>query len=96
MRACCHISPKARVAVKAARHYFAHHRTRLRYSQYRVLGLQIGSGVMESACRQFGTLRLNLPGVRWSEPGARSLLKARAAFVSAPLYFVPFALPKVV
>jgi len=95
LRACRAMRPQAPTTADAACHYFAHHRTRLRYPKYRALGLQIGSGVMESACKQLGTLRLKLPGARWSEPGARSLAKARAAFLSDPLHFAPFATRKV-
>ena len=95
MRACRRITPQAPTAAAAARHYFAHHRTRLRYPSYRALGLHIGSGLMESTCKQLGALRLKRPGARWSEPGARRLLKARAAFLSDPLHFAPFASRKV-
>lgn len=69
-------------AVADARHYFATNRTRLRYGSFRAMGLQIGSGSMESGCKQLGLARLTIAGARWSDPGARLLGKARAAFLS--------------
>ncbi len=95
MRACRAISPNAPAAADAARRYFANHRTRLRYPKYRALGLQIGSGVMESTCKQLGLQRLKLSGARWSKDGARKLVKARAAFLSNKGNFAPFSLPHV-
>jgi len=95
MRACRAIHAQAPIASDAARRYFANNRTRLPYPKYRALGLQIGSGVMESACKQIGLLRLKLPGARWSKVGARKLAKARAAFLSDKANFAPFSLLQV-
>jgi hypothetical protein len=95
MRACRAIQPQAPIASDAARRYFVNHRTRLRYPKYRALGLQIGSGVMESACKPIGLLRLKLAGARWSKNGARKLAKARAAFLTDKPNFAPFSLPQV-
>lgn len=95
MHACRIIRPQAPTASDAARRYFANNRTRLRYPKYRALGLQIGSGVMESTCKQIGLQRLKLSGARWSEDGARKLAKARAAFLCDKINFAPFALPQV-
>jgi len=78
-RALTDLAPKA---VADARHYFATHRTRLRYGKFRAMGLQIGSGSMESGCKQLGLARLTIAGARWSDPGARLLGKSRAAFLS--------------
>ena len=93
MHACRTIAPKAQTASDAARRYFANNRTRLRYPKYRALGLQIGSGVMESTCKQIGLQRLKLAGARWSQDGARKLAKARAFFLCDKGNFAPFALP---
>ena len=95
MRACRTLRPKAPTAADAARRYFANHRTRLRSPKYRALGLPIGSGVMESTCKQIGLQRLKLSGARWSKDGARKLAKARAAFLCDKVNFAPFALPQV-
>jgi hypothetical protein len=80
--ACRALSSQAPQAVRDALSYFAHNRTRLRYAKFRALGLQIGSGSMESGCKQIGLERLKIAGARWSEVGARKLAKARAAYLS--------------
>ena len=80
--ACRALTPQAPQAVTAALSYFAHNRPRLRYAKFRAMGLQIGSGSMESGCKQIGLERLKIAGARWSEDGARKVAKARAAFLS--------------
>lgn len=95
MHACRTIRFKAPTASDAARRYFANNRTRLRYPKYRALGLPIGSGVMESTCKQIGLHRLKRSDARWREAGIRKLAKARAAFLSDKINFAPFALPQV-
>jgi len=62
--------------------YFTHHAHRMDYARFRRNGYQIGSGTMESACKQIATLRLKRPGAAWSEDGARKTAKARAAWLS--------------
>jgi hypothetical protein len=52
------------------------------YPSYRDQGLMIGSGSMESGCKQVGLERLKIAGARWSPDGARLLAKARAAYLS--------------
>jgi Uncharacterised protein family (UPF0236) len=82
IRACRAVSTLAPKAVADARSYFATNRTRLRYAKFRAMGLQIGSGSMESGCKQLGLERLKIAGAQWSVEGARKLAKARAAFLS--------------
>ena len=62
--------------------FFARQRARMRYDRYRAAGYQIGSGTMESACKQLGQGRLKIAGAQWGERGARLVAKARAAFLS--------------
>jgi hypothetical protein len=62
--------------------YYTHNRQRMDYPAFRAQGYQIGSGVMESGCKQIGLERLKIAGARWSEDGARKVAKARAAFLS--------------
>jgi hypothetical protein len=81
-RACRAVSSQAPQTVRDALSYFAHNRTRLRYAKFRARGLQIGSGSMESGCKQIGLERLKIAGARWSEEGARKVAKARAAYLS--------------
>jgi Uncharacterised protein family (UPF0236) len=95
IRACRALLGLAPKAVAEARSYFAANRTRLRYAKFRAKGLQIGSGSMESGCKQIALERLKIAGAQWSREGARKLAKARAAFLShqVNLSFAP--LPQV-
>jgi hypothetical protein len=68
--------------VKRALTFFAHQRSRMRYDRYRAAGYQIGSGTMESGCKQLGQGRLKIAGAQWGQHGARLVAKARAAFLS--------------
>ena len=70
-------------AVEAASTYFTNHRQRLRYAEYRARGLQIGSGSVESGCKQGITARLKQAGMRWSLPGARAVAAVRTRLKSA-------------
>ena len=95
VQACKRLADRAPQAVAALRHYFAVNRTRLRYGKFRALGFQIGSGIMESGCKQLGTERLKIAGARWSREGGRLLAKARAAVLSRELNLLPARLPQV-
>jgi hypothetical protein len=68
-------------AFVAAR-YFHHNRDRMDYPAYRRQGYQIGSGTIESAAKQIGTLRMKVAGATWNEDSARKVAKARAAYLS--------------
>jgi hypothetical protein len=69
-------------AVHRAVTYYSHNRQRMDYARFRAEGYQIGSGTVESACKQLATGRLRRAGARWQEPGARYTAKARAAWLS--------------
>jgi hypothetical protein len=62
--------------------YYTNNRQRMDYATYRDKGYQIGSGSMESACKQIGLARLKIAGARWSKDGVRRVAKARAAYLS--------------
>jgi hypothetical protein len=81
-RACRQCAPRAPEPVKKALSYFAHNRKRLRYDCFRAAGYQIGSGTMESGCKQLGLGRLKIAGAQWGHNGARLVAKARAAYLS--------------
>ena len=68
-------------AIKAAG-YFRKHQKRMAYGELRKKGYQIGSGTVESACKQVGIQRMKVPGATWSLEGARRTAKARAAWMS--------------
>jgi len=58
--------------------YFENNHRRMNYMELREQGWLIGSGVIESAAKQFKA-RFAGPGMRWSRKGAERLLPIRAA-----------------
>jgi len=60
--------------------YFRENYRRMQYLETREDGLPIGSGMVESACKQFRA-RLAGSGMRWSRPGLERLLPIRAAIM---------------
>jgi hypothetical protein len=69
-------------AAAAQIHYFSHNQERMRYDQYRSRGYPIGSGTVESACKQLVGARLCQAGMRWKQQGAQAILNLRAALLS--------------
>jgi len=57
--------------------YFVTNETRLDYPWAIRNQLPIGSGAVESACRHIPQQRLKQSGMRWSDPGAQSILNLR-------------------
>lgn len=74
--------PAAGEAIQTALSYFTNNAHRMDYARLRKAGYFIGSGVVESACKQIGTQRLKRAGARWSHQGALLVAKARAAWLS--------------
>jgi hypothetical protein len=62
--------------------YLQARRKHLRYAEYRRLGLPLGSGVTEAACKTVYTQRLKLSGMRWQKAGARTILTLRVILLS--------------
>jgi hypothetical protein len=62
--------------------YFTNNALRMRYDRFRAEGYMIGSGTIESACKQVVTHRLDLPGAQWEVDGAVYTAKARCAWLS--------------
>jgi hypothetical protein len=62
--------------------YFSNNAERMRYDRFRAAGYIIGSGTIESACKQIVTHRLCLPGAQWEVQGAIHTAKARASWLS--------------
>lgn len=81
---------RARVALPAARkklfqqsyHYLRIRTRHMQYAEFRRHGLPIGSGVTEAACKTVFTQRLKLSGMRWSGPGAQTILNLRVVLLS--------------
>lgn len=62
--------------------YFGNQQHRMDYPEYRRRGWQIGSGPVESACKQVVGQRLKGSGMRWGEAGADAVCHLRALFRS--------------
>jgi hypothetical protein len=58
--------------------YLFRNRVCMDYQRYLALGWPIGTGVVEGACRHLVKDRFEQAGMRWSIPGAQSLLDLRA------------------
>lgn len=81
IEACQSISKKSALA-KQALTYFNNNMERMRYAQFRAAGYLIGSGVIESGCKQIVSRRLKLPGAQWNLDGAILTAKARCVWLS--------------
>jgi hypothetical protein len=69
-------------AARKATTYFSNNRQRMRYAEFRARGYQIGSGTIESACKQVVTQRMKVSGAIWNIEHAIKTAKARAALLS--------------
>ena len=84
-----HVRPLAEKAIT----YYTHNEKRMDYARFRQQGYLIGSGTIESACKQIAAARLKCSGARWTLTGLIATAKARAAWLSKtwdnlkPLYF---------
>jgi hypothetical protein len=74
--------PRAGEAARKAATYFTHNRDRMHYPEYRAKGYQIGSGTIESGCKQVATQRLKVAGAIWNLDNCILTAKARAALLS--------------
>ncbi|MBI1877148.1 MAG: ISKra4 family transposase [Chloroflexi bacterium] len=63
-------------------HYLDKHRDHIDYAKFKELGLPIGSGMVESACKWLIQQRFKGVGMRWSEDGFNHLLHLRLAWVN--------------
>lgn len=64
--------------------YLGNNLYRTDYPRYLANGWQIGSGTIESACKNVVNGRLNGTGMRWSERGTDQVCHIRALFKSEP------------
>ncbi len=69
-------------AVEKAHTYLSNNQQRMQYATYRDLGLQIGSGSIESGCKHVLGARLKQAGMMWSRDGAQAVAKVRARLKS--------------
>jgi hypothetical protein len=62
--------------------YLDTHRDHIDYARFKKLGLPIGSGLVESACKWLIQQRFKGVGMRWSEDGFDNLLHLRLSWVN--------------
>ncbi len=79
--ACEQLAPHSPAATQAVT-YFRNNADRMQYDHFRAQGYMIGSGTVESGCKQIVTQRLKRSGAQWHVPGANQTAKARAAWLS--------------
>ena len=73
-------APTKRETLRQLITYLENNRQRIRYPTYRALGLNVGSGRVESACKMLVGARCKQAGMRnWSRSGAEGVLRIRAA-----------------
>lgn len=66
--------------------YFTNQASRMAYDQYRAAGWDIGSGMVESACKHLIAAREKGAGMRWSEAGAHTVAAVRVLLANEPSY----------
>jgi hypothetical protein len=77
--------PKTEEQVETKRknlHYFTTNAKRMLYASFEINGFHIGSGSVESACKQYGQGRLKQAGMRWKEQGIESIAHLRSALLN--------------
>jgi hypothetical protein len=62
--------------------YLERHREHINYARYKELGLPLGSGMVESACKWLIQQRFKGVGMRWSADGFNHLVHLRLAWVN--------------
>jgi len=88
LHAAAAMKSRRRLSARAAKEFqkaynYLRTRTRhLQYAEFRRQGLPIGSGITEAACKTVFTQRLKLSGMRWSGPGAQTILNLRVLLLS--------------
>lgn len=81
IEACQTLAKKSELARQSLA-YYGDNIERMRYAQFRAAGYFIGSGIIESGCKQIVTHRLKISGAQWNLDGAILTAKARAAWLS--------------
>ena len=76
------LSDSTRKTLTNLYNYLDSHRDHIDYARFKKLGLPIGSGLVESACKWLIQQRFKGVGMRWSEDGFDHLLYLRLAWVN--------------
>ena len=61
---------------------YARFRAMVDYARLRAMGLEIGSGRVESACKHVVAARLKRGGMRWSRAGSQAVLSLRTTWLN--------------
>lgn len=69
-------------SVRKAISYFSNNQKRMRYPLFRQMGLQVGSGTIESGCKHVIIQRLKQAGMRWSQQRLQAVAKLRTRLKS--------------
>ena len=77
-------SPQTVEAHRLLLGYVRNNQHRMDYPKYISQGWQIGSGMVEAACKTVVCQRLKESGMRWREPGTTALSQLRALYKSEP------------
>ena len=67
--------------------YFNNHRERMDYAKYLALGIPIGSGVQEAACKTHVAYRHKQSGMSWRTRGGQGILTLRAMLLAGRLTY---------
>lgn len=73
---------KQREVLEATQTYFHNHAHQMDYPRYEAMGLHIGSGIAEAACKFVIQTRFKRNGMRWSRSGGENLLRLRLAYLN--------------
>jgi hypothetical protein len=76
------LPPETQEKVQAEAGYFRNNARRMQYQEFREEGYPLGSGTVESGCKNLVTKRMKGPGMRWSRDGAQNMLALRAEYLS--------------
>lgn len=71
-----------REILNAAQTYFHNHAHQMDYPRYEAMGLHIGSGVGEAACKFVIQTRFKRSGMRWTRAGGENLLRLRLVYLN--------------
>ncbi len=82
LRSRCRLAGKSRSAFAKAYNYLRARTKFMRYAAYERVGIPLGSGVTEAACKTIYTQRLKLSGMRWKKAGAQTILHLRVLLLS--------------
>jgi hypothetical protein len=71
-----------REALRGLTTYLVNHQGQISYAEYRDADCCVGSGGIESMCKQLLSMRMKGPGMFWTVEGARPLMDLRMAYIT--------------